>query len=75
MLEDSGDQVVREGDTVSLWCKVSGIPYPKVTWFRKFAHDQHTAKEGNPNIAYFFDLSNVILEKGSIIGLLNTGTH
>lgn len=37
ILETSGDQTVREGDTVSLWCRVSGIPYPKITWYRKFA--------------------------------------
>ena len=46
ILEPSGDQTVREGETVRLLCMVSGIPYPKITWFRKFAIDEHTPKEG-----------------------------
>ena len=49
ILETSGDQTVLEGETVSLWCRVSGIPYPKITWYRKFATDEHTPKEGSMN--------------------------
>lgn len=32
----SDDVTVREGDTVSLTCNVSGIPEPEVTWYRRY---------------------------------------
>jgi hypothetical protein len=44
ILEHSGDQTVREGDTVALWCKVGGEPYPAVTWYRQYVHEKNSAK-------------------------------
>ena len=63
---------------MSLWCRVSGIPYPKITWFRKFANDDNTPKEGIEMsntfkkvflhlVLVFFKLqSNVVLSKPCI---------
>lgn len=46
IVEHSGDQTVREGETVALWCKVNGEPYPAVTWYRQHIHEQKTSKKG-----------------------------
>ena len=34
IVHHSGDVVVEENDTVSLTCRVTGVPPPTVTWYR-----------------------------------------
>lgn len=33
------DTDVREGETISLVCNVTGIPQPTVTWYRQKRHE------------------------------------
>ena len=40
----SRDQTVREGETVTLVCNVTGVPLPEVTWY-KIPDDGSQAKE------------------------------
>lgn len=44
ILEHAGDQIVKEGATVALWCKVTGEPYPAVKWYRLYTYDQSSSK-------------------------------
>ncbi|WAR00119.1 LACH-like protein, partial [Mya arenaria] len=45
ILDHAGDQTVREGETVELWCRVGGEPLPSVTWYRKNKNDHGKATE------------------------------
>ncbi|XP_036363672.1 limbic system-associated membrane protein, partial [Octopus sinensis] len=41
----STDMEVREGDTVTLICNVTGIPHPNVTWYRQSASNDYSTME------------------------------
>ncbi|XP_052795087.1 limbic system-associated membrane protein-like isoform X2 [Mya arenaria] len=41
----SRDQTVREGDTVTLVCNVTGVPTPEVTWYKLPNEGLHSSKE------------------------------
>lgn len=41
----SSDMEVREGDTVTLICNVTGIPHPSVTWYRQSASNDYSTME------------------------------
>lgn len=41
----SSDMEVREGDTVTLICNVTGIPHPNVTWYRQSASNDYSTME------------------------------
>ncbi|KAH3730069.1 hypothetical protein DPMN_056047 [Dreissena polymorpha] len=45
IIRTSGSQTVREWETVSLWCTVTGVPFPTVTWYRKNKHEHQKATE------------------------------
>ncbi|KAK3091608.1 hypothetical protein FSP39_021142 [Pinctada imbricata] len=36
---------VREGATVNITCNVSGVPPPRVSWYRRSSYNKHSAKE------------------------------
>ncbi|XP_035824077.1 limbic system-associated membrane protein isoform X2 [Aplysia californica] len=42
----STDTTVREGDTVTLICNVTGTPHPEVTWYRKHGRGEEKQKVG-----------------------------
>ena len=70
----SRDQTVREGDTVTLVCNVTGVPTPEVTWYKLPSEGLHSSKErkdtvvgvvnscGNADAEMFID-QLLILEK------------
>ncbi|XP_005092372.1 limbic system-associated membrane protein isoform X5 [Aplysia californica] len=41
----STDTTVREGDTVTLICNVTGTPHPEVTWYRKHGRGEEKQSE------------------------------
>ncbi|KAK3593791.1 hypothetical protein CHS0354_014331 [Potamilus streckersoni] len=55
----AGDQVVQEGEKVILWCNVTGIPPPRVTWFRKSIHNKNAAKEAIGNEGEVLIIHNI----------------
>lgn len=44
----SSDINVKEGETVSLVCNVTGIPQPTVTWYRQRRHDSGVREQVGP---------------------------
>lgn len=64
----SRDQSVREGETVTLVCNVTGVPIPEVTWY-KIPDDGSQAKERldlDPGFQTFIDYCSYTLKQTEI---------
>lgn len=64
----SRDQTVREGETVTLVCNVTGVPLPEVTWY-KIPDDGSQAKERldlDPGFQTFIDYCSYTLKQTEI---------